>query len=247
NMRHQIGRGIILAFLISFSEHKICIWSIGTDCSDVKSKNPQASSGVYSIQPKGLKAPFKAYCEMRSDGGWTVVQRRSGAQVKFNRKWAAYKNGFGNLTRKCHHRELDFALTKGKTRKWTLRVDLWDHEGNTAFAEYSNFKLGNKKSGYKLHVKTYKGTAGDAIRGAYKGIDQNGIGFSTIDQDNDGCDPCLFGDILQNECAASEGGGWWFSRCGSASLHGDYHPAGDHIGWGSGLHWDTWKRQLRTL
>lgn len=42
----------------------------------------------------------QVYCEMRADGGWTVFQRRSGASVAFNRNWAAYKNGFGDLARK---------------------------------------------------------------------------------------------------------------------------------------------------
>lgn len=43
--------------------------------------------------------PIQVYCEMNSGGGWTVFQRRSGGSVSFDRKWAAYKNGFGNLTR----------------------------------------------------------------------------------------------------------------------------------------------------
>lgn len=84
-------------------------------------------------------------------------------------------------------------------------------------------------------------SVGDAIRGAYSGIDQNGFGFSTIDRDNDGCSPCLFGDIAENSCASSSGGGWWYSSCGSASLHGDWHPHGDHNGWASALYWQTWK------
>lgn len=84
-------------------------------------------------------------------------------------------------------------------------------------------------------------TKGDAIRGKYPDIDQNGHGFSTIDRDNDGCSPCIFGDILERECASSDGGGWWYSRCGSASLNGDWHPTGNHMGWASGLHWLTWK------
>lgn len=83
---------------------------------------------------------------------------------------------------------------------------------------------------------------GDAIRGKYAGIDQKGFGFSTTDKDNDGCSPCIFGDIAENTCSFSEGGGgWWYSRCGSASLNGDWHPAGKQIGWASGLHWETWK------
>ncbi|CAF95088.1 unnamed protein product, partial [Tetraodon nigroviridis] len=134
-----------------------------------------------------------------------------------------------------------FALTKNKSRKWILRVDLWDHEGNSAFAQYSDFRLGDEKSAFKLHVGQFSGNAGDAIRGRHSGVDQNGFGFSTIDRDNDGCSPCIFGDIAETECASSSGGAWWFSRCGSAALNGDWHPAGDHIGWASGLHWDTWK------
>lgn len=235
--------GLILVVFFSYSEQaKKAVTPEGTDCRDIKSKNPQASSGVFLIQPTGVKAPFKVYCEMRSDGGWTVFQKRSGAQVKFDRNWTAYKNGFGNLTND-HWLGLKkvFSLTKSKNKRWTMRVELQDHEGATAFAEYNNFKLGTERSGYKLKVGKYRGTAGDAIRGVTKGQDQNGFGFSAMGRDNDGCDPCLFGDIAQMECVASDGGGWWFSRCGSASLHGYWHPAGDHIGWASGLHWDTWK------
>uniref|UniRef100_UPI003AACB08B angiopoietin-related protein 5-like n=1 Tax=Centroberyx gerrardi TaxID=166262 RepID=UPI003AACB08B len=93
-----------------------------------------------------------------------------------------------------------------------------------------------------IATRLSSGSAGDAIRGTYAGIDQNGFGFSTIDRDNDGCSPCIFGDIIENDCSFSEGGGgWWFSRCGSAGLNGDWHPAGEHLGWASGLHWLTWK------
>ncbi|XP_047431866.1 angiopoietin-related protein 5-like isoform X1 [Mugil cephalus] len=214
----------------------------GTDCSQIKTLNPEAPSGVYSIQPAGVKITFKVYCEMLPDGGWTVFQKRSGPTVSFNRKWAEYKNGFGTLTQD-HWLGLKkvFLLTKNKSKKWTLRVDLWDHEGGSAYAEYKSFRLGNEKSAFRLNVGTYSGNAGDAIRGAYEGIDQNGYGFSTIDRDNDGCSPCIFGDIAENKCAFSEGGGWWYSKCGSASLNGEWHPTGDHIGWASGLHWLTWK------
>ncbi|XP_030006458.1 fibrinogen C domain-containing protein 1-like isoform X2 [Sphaeramia orbicularis] len=234
--------GLILVIFLSFTEQRKVISPQGTDCNDIKSRSPQSSSGVYVIQPTGVKTLFKVYCEMRTDGGWTVFQRRTGGQVLFNRNWVAYKNGFGNLTRD-HWLGLKkvFFLTKSKTKKWTMRVDLWDHEGGSAFAEYSNFKVGNEKTAFKLQVRKYKGTAGDAIRGSYSGIDQNGFGFSTLDRDNDGCTPCIFGDIAVNECASSDGGGWWYSSCGSASLNGDWHAAGDHLGWASGLHWHTWK------
>ncbi|XP_056133823.1 angiopoietin-4-like isoform X2 [Lampris incognitus] len=234
-----------LVLVLGLSEQTESQWTPltpqATDCTHIKALSPSASSGLYFVQPPGAWSPFQVYCEMRPDGGWTVFQRRSGGAVSFNRNWAAYKNGFGNLNAdhwlglsKVH------SLTKDQTRRWTLRVDLWDYEEGTAYAEYSDFRLDSQTEAYKLHVGTFRGDA-DAIRGAYAGIDQNGSGFSTFDRDNDGCSPCIFGDIAVAACSRTEGGGWWFSRCGSANLHGDWHPAGDNIGWASGLHWDTWK------
>ena len=44
---------------------------------------------------------------------------------------------------------------------YILRVDLTDWEGNTAYAEYSNFVLGGAETNYTiLSLGTYSGTAG---------------------------------------------------------------------------------------
>nr|XP_023671018.1 angiopoietin-4-like isoform X1 [Paramormyrops kingsleyae] len=214
----------------------------GTDCTQIKAQAPGADSGLYWIKPPGVEQPFQVSCEMLADGGWTLFQRRTGGSVPFNRNWAEYKNGFGNI-QSDHWLGLEQvrSLVQDTGRQWTLRVDLWDFEGGTAFAEYSDFRLGSEEEAYNLTVGAFTGTAGDAIRGAYEGIDQNGYGFSTSDRDNDGCSPCIFGDIAEDDCSWSEGGGgWWYSRCGSASLHGDWHPGDDNVGWASGLHWRTW-------
>ncbi|KAM4614914.1 angiopoietin-related protein 5-like isoform 2-T2 [Polymixia lowei] len=241
-MKSLIG-ALVFTVVLSLSEQTHNAAPQGTDCTQIKALSPDAASGVYVIHPPGVHFPFKVYCEMLPDGGWTVFQRRTGGAVSFKKKWAAYKTGFGNQ-KKDHWLGLKkvFSLTKNRTKKWTLRVDLWDHEGGAAFAEYSDFRLGKEKEAFKLNVGAYRGNAGDAIRGTSSGIDQNGAGFSTADRDNDGCSPCLFGDILESSCSSSEGGGgWWYSRCGSAALNGDWHPAGNHLGWASGLHWLTWK------
>ncbi|XP_029351577.1 angiopoietin-4-like [Echeneis naucrates] len=237
--------GLILAFVFSCTgetQKTQQIPSPHQDCTQIKAESPQSSSGAYTMFPAGVKSPFRVYCEMRADGGWTVLQMRTGPELSFSRSWADYKNGFGDVT-KDHWLGLQnmFSLTKDKTKKWVLRVDLWDYEGGTAFAEYQDFKLGSEEENFKLHVGKYSGTAGDAIRGAHPGIDQNGCGFSTLDRDNDNCSPCIFGDISVRECVTSFGGGWWYSSCGSAGLNGDWHPAGDNIGWASGVHWRTWK------
>ncbi|XP_069048714.1 angiopoietin-4-like [Lepisosteus oculatus] len=241
-----IGWGVLLCLcsLTSEAQNKQRTpVSQGRDCSHIKSVSPGASSGVYFIQPPGVRSPFQVYCEMRSDGGWTVFQKRSGGHLSFRRNWKEYKWGFGDL-RGDHWLGLQrvWELTRGRRRRSVLRVDLWDFEGGAAFAEYADFKLGSEASAYRLSVSTYRGTAGDAIRGAYSGIDQAGAGFSTEDRDHDGCSPCIFGDVAVDSCSREEGGaGWWFSRCGSASLNGDWHPRGSHLGWASGLHWLTWR------
>ncbi|XP_035258342.1 angiopoietin-4-like isoform X2 [Anguilla anguilla] len=220
------------------------------DCSQIKSQHPEATSGLYMIQPAGVPKPFKVFCEMQSDGGWTVFQKRSGGEVSFRKDWLAYKHGFGN-PQSDHWLGLQrlWAITKAGGSRWALRVDLWDFEGGSAFAEYRDFKLGNESQAYRLEVWGYYGTAGDAIRGRdpsallLPGLNQNCRSFSTLDRDNYSCAPCAFGNISADTCSHEEGGGgWWYSRrCGLASLHGEWHPAGKNWDQASGLHWFTWK------
>ena len=40
------------------------------------------------------------YCDMTTDGGgWIVIQRnKKDSSANFNKKWADYEKGFGNLT-----------------------------------------------------------------------------------------------------------------------------------------------------
>ena len=45
-----------------------------------------------------------------------------------------------------------------------LRVELADWEGNTAYAEYDNFVVGNEGTKYKLfYLGKYSGDAGEMI------------------------------------------------------------------------------------
>ncbi|XP_038137840.1 fibrinogen-like protein 1, partial [Cyprinodon tularosa] len=208
----------------------------GKDCTEIKTKFPGVTSGVLKIHPKGTQTSLTVYCEIHGDEGWIVIQRRTGGKENFERGWADYKTGFGNLD-EDHWLGLEsiHLLTKDPSKKWTLRVDLLDHNDQHAFAEYRNFKLGDERTAYQLRVGKYSGDAGDALR------DQNGSGFSTYDRDNDYCRPCIYGDIAFDECTERHGSGWWYSGCGSAALNGDWHSSDDPIGWSSGIHWLTWK------
>ena len=163
---------------------------------------------------------------METDGGgWTVFQRRQNGSVDFKRYWTDYKNGFGNLTG-------EFWLGLGKINRLTkeqsntLRVDLGDFDGNTSYAQYTTFSVGNSTTEYTLTVGGYSGTAGDSLD--Y----HNGMKFSTRDNDND--------DWSSGNCAQTYHGGWWFNNCITSHLNGPYHH-NPVISPGTGIMWYRWK------
>ena len=43
---------------------------------------------------------------------------------------------------------------------YELRIDLEDFNGNTAYAKYSTFSIGDENSNFKLNANGYSGTAG---------------------------------------------------------------------------------------
>lgn len=67
------------------------------DCSDYNVLEVR-KSGVYRITPDPRNGTFDVFCDMESyGGGWTVIQQRLDGSVSFNRTWAEYKKGFGDL------------------------------------------------------------------------------------------------------------------------------------------------------
>ena len=157
-------------------------------------------------------------------GGWTVFQRRQDGSVDFYRNWTDYENGFGNLTgefwlglSKIHR------LTKEGSN--TLRVDLEDFEGNTSYANYSTFSVGDGSTEYILTVGGYSGTAGDSL------ASHNGSRFSTRDNDND----------LQSggNCAQDYTGAWWYNNCHHSNLNGRYFNTATSNS--QGINWYHWK------
>ena len=123
---------------------------------------------------------MQVYCDMVTDGGgWSVFQRRQDGSVNFYRNWIDYANGFGNLTG-------EFWLGLGKINRLTqkgfnsLRVEFGDYDGNTAYAKYSTFNVGDSTTEYTLTVGGHSGTARDSLI-----YPHNGRKFSTKDNDNE--------------------------------------------------------------
>ncbi|XP_023366265.1 tenascin isoform X1 [Otolemur garnettii] len=191
------------------------------DCSQAM-LNGDTTSGLYTIYLNGNKSQaLEVYCDMTSDGGgWIVFLRRKNGREDFYRNWKAYAAGFGDR-REEFWLGLDNLSKITAQGQYELRVDLRDR-GETAFAVYERFGVGDAKTRYKLKVEGYSGTAGDSM--AY----HNGRSFSTFDKDTD--------SAITN-CALSYKGAFWYKNCHRVNLMGRY---GDNSH-SQGVNWFHWK------
>ncbi|XP_073738676.1 angiopoietin-related protein 5-like isoform X2 [Callorhinus ursinus] len=217
----------------------------GRDCSHIWLESPTARSGVYTIQPEGVSTPFKVFCDMRMDGGWTVIQSRDRGRrrpLDFERCWQEYKQGFGDL-RGDHWLGLEHisGLTSQPGLRSELTVDLLGLDNHTLQAHYEHFHVDREDQFYQLTLGPYSGNAGDAFRGVGQTDNQEGCGFSTLDRDHDRCSPCTDGAQTFTSCSHDRSGaGWWYSACGHADLNG---PWPEHTGAASGMRWAAGNHQ----
>ena len=202
-------------------------------CKDIYECNPTAPSGKYWLNTSTV--PIQVFCDMETDGGgWTVLLKRQDGSVDFYRNWTDYKRGFGNLEGE-HWLGLDniHLLTNLSGVTAQLRVDLADWEGNTSFAKYDQFSVGDEASDYTLSVSGYQNasTAGNSLTSR-----DSGQRFSTPDRDNDMA--TTFGD---GDCAVYFHGPWWHRDCYTSLLTGKYFTNGgprDTVP--RGIIWYTW-------
>ena len=120
------------------------------------------------------------------------------------KRFAEYENGFGNVAKEYWMglKKISALTANGR---WELRVELVDFDGKKYFAGYDNFKVENRRP-YKLRISGYQKRS--TLENAFSG--HNGMGFTTIDQDNDKCD-CHCGILY---------GAWWYRHCHSSNLNG---------------------------
>uniref|UniRef100_A0A1X7T159 Fibrinogen C-terminal domain-containing protein n=1 Tax=Amphimedon queenslandica TaxID=400682 RepID=A0A1X7T159_AMPQE len=172
---------------------------------------------------------------METDGGgWTVFQRRQDGSVDFYRSWTDYENGFGDLSG-------EFWLGLSKIHRLTskgintLQIKIGDFEGNSYYAQYSTFSIGDASTEYRLNVSGYNstGTAGDSL------LYHNRSSFGTKDNVND-----------EKNCPIHWNGGWWFSKqihCFLSHLNGRYEHQPDTFPDWSGVIWNSWKSDYKLV
>jgi len=144
-----------------------------------------------------------------------MIQQNVDRSKTFNRSWAEYKVGF-NDSRGNYWLGNDLLSQLTLTGRYKLRFDLQSRDNrNWYYAEYSTFIVQPESSNYTLNVSGYSGNAGrDSF--SYS----NGMMFSTLDRDN---------DRASHNCAAGNGGGWWYKNCFHCCMNCYYN----YLYWGS--------------
>lgn len=199
------------------------------DCSDYNVMEVR-KNGVYRVTPDARNGTFEVFCDMESyGGGWTVIQQRLDGSVSFNRTWAEYKKGFGNLRGEFWLGN-DHIHLMTKAKDMILRIELEDFEGVREYAKYDQFYVANEFLRYRLSISGYSGTAGNAIS-FNKHFNHDQKFFSTPDRDND--------MYPSGNCGAYYSSGWWFDACMSANLNGKYYHK-RYKGVRNGIFWGTW-------
>ncbi|CAC5368072.1 Fibrinogen-like protein 1,Ryncolin-2,Fibrinogen C domain-containing protein 1-A,Fibroleukin,Angiopoietin-related protein 1,Ryncolin-1,Ryncolin-3,Ficolin-1,Fibrinogen C domain-containing protein 1-B,Fibrinogen C domain-containing protein 1 [Mytilus coruscus] len=152
-----------------------------------------------------------------------VIQKRNVMKVNFNKNWNEYKAGFGSASTEYWLGNENIHLISSNGHHM-LRIDMSDKRGNSAYAQYSTFRVDDENSQYNVTVSGYSGTAGDSLLIECSVCHStSGMGFTTRDRDNDAYNP--------GNCGKRYSGGWWYTNCRHAGLNDFYS---------SGLEWYTW-------
>ncbi|XP_077390350.1 angiopoietin-related protein 4-like [Festucalex cinctus] len=203
------------------------------DCHDLFVQG-QRASGIYTIQAQNSQ-PVNVLCEMTSEGGWTVIQKRLDGSQNFNQLWESYKNGFGNLNGEFWL-GLENIHAISKQGQYLLQVEVTDWAGKTHTTLY-RVQLDGEEKNYALHLEQ---DSSSGVQGGSILMGSSGLPFSTADRDND-----LTMDV---NCAQRHSGGWWFSSCGGANLNGKYPRRPGLLRWQPRrMFWTDTKGQNNTL
>lgn len=161
------------------------------------------TSGVYEIYPftcTWCGSPVLVWCDMETDGGgWTVLLNRQKQlqQLDFNRTWEEYKTGFGNPHGE-YYLGNDVLHLMTNSRVYMIRMDFELSSGRQEYSYYEKFSVDTEYNSYQT-------TTGGSSRSWNSCFSYLGSrSFTTFDRDH---------DSYNGNCAAVQGGGWWYYNC----------------------------------
>ena len=144
-----------------------------------------------------------------------LIQQNVNGSNFFNRSWAEFKVGF-NDSRGNYWLGNDLLHELTTSRSYKLRFDLQARSNlSWYYAEYSTFIVLSEASNYRITVSGYSGNAGDLF--SYN----DGSMFTTFDRDN---------DLHATNCAANNGGGFWYKACSNANVNNALSGPGNNLG-----------------
>ncbi|XP_054083046.1 angiopoietin-related protein 7 isoform X2 [Zeugodacus cucurbitae] len=165
-------------------------------CAEILPNLSAGNSGIYNITPLNM-SPFEVFCLTDPKGGcgWTLVWRRNEINDDFNRTWAEYRNGFGELTDNFFI-GLDklYALTIAEPQQ--LRMGIKYGSNNWELDIFDEFVVGNVCTQYELVI-----TNPQNKRRIFKRLNKRAH-FFTKD---------LSSSSKNEECAKAMGMGWWYT------------------------------------
>jgi len=166
-----------------------------------------APSGVYKMSKGSFDNSVDVYCDMTTkDGGWIVIQRnKKNSLVNFNKNWADYEKGFGDLNTEFWY-GLGTIHCLTQRSQWEMRVDYQFNNMTWSYLHYSNFSVGSASEEYPLTVGGFTGVGTDR----FVSHPLNGMKFSTTDNDN---------DKWSGNCAAGRKSGWWYNYCANIDIN----------------------------
>ena len=130
--------------------------------------------------------------------------------VSFNRLWADYEGGFGDLNTEFWYGLRNIhCLTEREEVE--LQIEVRKDDGTGQLWTYGYFEIDGPETNYTLHIGQAQGPSGGFNSMAY----HNGMQFTTTDRDND--------MRTSGNCASFFGGsGWWFKNCYHSLLTGSH-------------------------
>ena len=191
--------------------------------------------GVYDVVGKLGGSSFSVYCDLRN-GGWTYIQHRLNGSLNFDRNWADYETGFGDVSGEHWLGLENIVRLCPRNSPTSVLFELYDGDRNEHLTlEQNSFSIGPASDEYRLAVSGTLIAKGNLDSQSF--IYNNGQIFATKDKN----------DL---ECAKLDHSGWWFKdnkyACTHININGLYGTKNLEMGFVVVKHAYYYKNLLRS-